>query len=101
MSQPSTASPSRTRIAAPIEPLVVPPKEACQLLRVGLSKLYALIRTNEIESYLDNGKRRIPTKSLHEYIRAKMGEPRRMLDRPGNPATRRPSKRKLKQNDAH
>ena len=96
MSQTSTASPHplRARSAAPIEPLVVPPKEACQLLRIGLSKLYKLLRAGAIDSYLDNGKRRIPTKSLHEYVAGKMAEPQRLLDRPGNSGERKttPSK---------
>ena len=96
MSQTSTASPHplRAHSAAPIEPLVVPPREACLLLRIGLSKLYELLRAGAIKSYLDNGQRRIPTKSLHEYVVAEMAEPQRVLDRPGKSGERKttPSK---------
>jgi excisionase family DNA binding protein len=94
VSQTSTAGPHPLRARSAVEPLVVPPREACQLLRIGLSKLYDLLRAGAIDSYLDNGQRRIPTKSLHEYVATKMAEPRRIGDRPGKSGER--SKRKTK-----
>lgn len=50
------------------EPLVVRPRQACQMLSVGLTKLYELLNSGELESYLHGGSRRLRVASLHAYI---------------------------------
>jgi len=49
-------------------PLVVPPRQACQMLSIGLTKLYELLNAGELESYLHGGSRRITVASLHAFI---------------------------------
>lgn len=53
---------------APIEPLVVSPKTAMQLLQIKRDKLYALLRAGSLESYLDGGQRRITVASIKRRI---------------------------------
>src|SRR5437667_218861 len=46
------------------ERLVVTPREACQMLSVGLTRLYELLHDNELDSYRDGGSRRITVASI-------------------------------------
>jgi excisionase family DNA binding protein len=55
--------------AARLAPLVVTPMDACALLAVSLDRVYQLIRTGELDSYLDGERRRrITTASIHTYL---------------------------------
>jgi excisionase family DNA binding protein len=49
-------------------PLVVKPREACQLLRCGITRLYELLAAGELESFVDGRSRKITTKSVRSYI---------------------------------
>lgn len=48
--------------------LAVPPRLACQLLCVGLTRLYELLRAGELESYRHGRARRITVASIRAYI---------------------------------
>jgi excisionase family DNA binding protein len=65
MSQLSTDQEKRVR---PSPPLAVPPQEASRLLSVGMSRLYKLMRTGELESYRDGRSRRITMDSIKKRM---------------------------------
>jgi excisionase family DNA binding protein len=65
MSFQSTDVPKAT---ANLEPLVVTTRQACRLLGIGNTRLYALLSTNEIASYTDGRARRIPLSSIRSYV---------------------------------
>ena len=50
------------------EPLVLTPAQAQTALQCGPTRLWALINTGEIESFLDGNRRRITAKSIRDYI---------------------------------
>jgi excisionase family DNA binding protein len=54
---------------ADLEPLAVTPRQACFLLSVCNTHLYELIRSGELESYLDGRARRITMHSIHRRIK--------------------------------
>ena len=49
-------------------PLAVSPKTAGHMLACGLTKIYELIDSQELESYLDGRSRRITTRSIKAHI---------------------------------
>jgi excisionase family DNA binding protein len=49
-------------------PLVVSPRQACQLLSVGLTRLYELLKAGELDSFLVGRSRRVTLASIHAYI---------------------------------
>jgi excisionase family DNA binding protein len=49
-------------------PIVVPPRQACRLLSMGLTRLYELLNKGELESYRDGRSRRITTESIRGYV---------------------------------
>jgi excisionase family DNA binding protein len=51
-----------------VEPLLVTPKEAAHVLGIGRTKVYALMRSGELESVKLHGARRIPADGLSEYV---------------------------------
>src|SRR5262249_32733225 len=55
MSQMSTGLSRQERPSLSVTPLAVPPREASRLLSVGMSRLYQLMRTGELESYMRKG----------------------------------------------
>jgi excisionase family DNA binding protein len=50
------------------KPLAVPPRQACELLSVGLTRLYELMNKGELESFHIGRARRITTASIHAFI---------------------------------
>jgi excisionase family DNA binding protein len=52
--------------------LVVSPKTACAMLGVGVTKLYELIDTGELESYKDGKMRRITVASIKARVARKL-----------------------------
>jgi excisionase family DNA binding protein len=50
------------------EPLVVSPRDACTLLGIGNTRLYAILKSGELESYHDGSARRITLASIQKYI---------------------------------
>jgi hypothetical protein len=66
--------------APPIEPLLVRPRVAVRLLGCGFDKLWSLINSGELESFLDGTARRISYASIKAYVAHQLSAP---------PATRR------------
>ena len=54
--------------AAPAQVIAVTPAEAARLLSLGVWRVYALMRTGALQSYLDGRARRILLTSLHAYV---------------------------------
>jgi excisionase family DNA binding protein len=52
--------------ASPLQLLTVP--EVAQLLSVGCTKVYALIRASELETVCIGTARRVPARSVQRYI---------------------------------
>jgi excisionase family DNA binding protein len=48
--------------------LLLTPEEAAQVLAIGRSKVYDLLRSEEIFSIRIGGSRRIPVSALHEFV---------------------------------
>jgi excisionase family DNA binding protein len=49
-------------------PLAVPPLEAGRLLSFSLTKVYELMRTGELASFMDGRSRRVTVESIHHYV---------------------------------
>ena len=49
-------------------PLVVKPRTACRMLDCGNTRLYELLGTGELESFLDGRSRKITVESIRRYI---------------------------------
>jgi excisionase family DNA binding protein len=64
MSAPAPLPPTRTNTV----PLAVPPVEAGRLLSFSTGKIYALMRTGELASFMDGRSRRITVESIKNYI---------------------------------
>jgi excisionase family DNA binding protein len=50
------------------EALVVRPKAACQMLAIGVTRLYELVAAGELESFKDGASRKITTRSIRGYV---------------------------------
>jgi len=50
------------------ERLVVSPRRARYMLDCGNTRLYELLNSNELESYLDGRSRKVTVASIHRYI---------------------------------
>jgi excisionase family DNA binding protein len=50
------------------KPLVVSPRQACQLLSVGLTRLYELLNEGKLDSFMVGRSRRITVVSIHGFI---------------------------------
>jgi excisionase family DNA binding protein len=57
-----------TPSAAQLPPLLLTPEEAAQLLRVGRSKVYDLMRSGMLRSVKLGGSRRISAVALAEFV---------------------------------
>lgn len=60
--------PTGPRDNEPMDKLLLTPEEAATVLSLGRSKVYELIRDGRLESVLIDTSRRIPTKSLAEFV---------------------------------
>src|SRR5262249_29243460 len=69
---PDIQSMPRSRRAIAAESLSVSPRVAGEMLDYGETKIKALIKSRELESYVDGGSRRILTQSIHNYIARKV-----------------------------
>ena len=74
-------------------PLVVSPRVACVMLNIGTTRLYQLIGTGDLDSYLDGRVRRITVDSIRRRIARLLAAsghasepPRRKRGRPRNSA---------------
>ena len=61
---------------APIEPIVVRPKQACILLGCGPTYLFDLLNKGELESYRDGRSRLITLASIKARVARKLAEAR-------------------------
>ena len=61
---------------APVEPIVVRPKQACALLGCGLTYLFDLLNKGELESYRDGRSRLITLASIKARVARKLAEAR-------------------------
>ncbi|MGD0944595.1 MAG: helix-turn-helix domain-containing protein [Acidimicrobiales bacterium] len=48
--------------------LLLTPEEVAQVLAIGRSKVYDLLRSEEVSSIRIGGSRRIPVSALHEFV---------------------------------
>jgi len=64
----------RARPLASVTPLAVPPLEAARLLSLGMTKIYRLMRSGELESYKDGRARRITMSSIHEHLARRLAD---------------------------
>ena len=78
MSAPTLApagSPAPAPASAPSAmPLAVTPNEACHLLSLKLSSVYALMRAGELRSFAAGRARRITMASIHDYIARQLAD---------------------------
>jgi hypothetical protein len=49
-------------------PLVVKPRTACRMLDCGNTRLYELLATGELESFLDGRSRKVVVDSIRRYV---------------------------------
>ena len=54
------------------EALVLTPAQAQTALQCGVTRLWELINTGEVESFLDGNRRRITAKSIRDYVNRKL-----------------------------
>jgi excisionase family DNA binding protein len=57
-------------------PLVVSPRQACQLLSVGLTRLYELLKAGELDSLHVGRSRRVTVASIHAFIERQLATSR-------------------------
>jgi excisionase family DNA binding protein len=57
-----------------MERLLLTPEEVAEMLGIGRTKVYELLRLGLIESVKIHGCRRIPTQAVHDYIERLRGE---------------------------
>ena len=57
-----------------LEPLAVSPKRACVALDYGLTKIYDLINSGELEAFKDGRSTRITTASIKNYVARRRAE---------------------------
>jgi len=70
----STGLSRQERPSLSVTPLAVPPREASRLLSVGMSRLYQLMRTGELESYRDGRSRRITMASIQKRMARQLAD---------------------------
>jgi hypothetical protein len=58
----------------PGEPLVLTPAQAQAILNCGQTRLFSLIKTGELESFLDGNRRRITSASVRDYVARKLAQ---------------------------
>ena len=69
MERPIVFPPQSPPTQTSLSPVAVAPREACKLLSVGISTVYALMRSGELDSYADGKRmRRITVASIHDYV---------------------------------
>jgi hypothetical protein len=60
--------------AAPVTPIAVSPADAGRLLSLGGSRIYALMRSGELESYVDGRARRVTVASISAYVARRVAD---------------------------
>ncbi|MGL5857276.1 MAG: helix-turn-helix domain-containing protein [Angustibacter sp.] len=70
----SPVAPVSTPIRGGLDPLLLTPEEVAEVLRVGRSKVYDLMRTLQLRSVKIGGSRRIPAAALTMFVQALIDE---------------------------
>jgi excisionase family DNA binding protein len=60
-----------------VRPLIVKPKQARRMLNCGNTRLYDLIASGELDSFLDGRSRKITVESIDRYVARRLAEDRR------------------------
>jgi excisionase family DNA binding protein len=63
----STSCAGRCQLRA-VERLLLTPEQAARVLAIGRSKVYDLLRSEDLSSIRIGGSRRIPVSALHEFV---------------------------------
>jgi hypothetical protein len=71
---PETISQTKPSRLPPMPPIAVPPKVAWQMLGIGETTLFKLLKNGELESFLEGSARRILVSSIHDYVRRRVEE---------------------------
>ena len=71
---PTTETATRAFPHAEDERLAVRPRRACEMLSVGMTRLYELIGDGSLVTYIDGGSRRITTASIRAYVARRIEE---------------------------
>ena len=61
------------------EAIVLTPAQAQAALQCGVTRLWELINTGEVESFLDGNRRRITARSIRDYVNRKLGGQKKQL----------------------
>jgi hypothetical protein len=69
---------STAAVSPPLEPFAVSPREAGRLGGWGLTRVYHLMNTGELESYRDGRSRKITVASIKARIARKVAEAARL-----------------------
>jgi excisionase family DNA binding protein len=90
----STGHPKKRKYTStPVKmaPLAVPPEAAAEMLGIRPSKLYALLRDGEVQSFQCGRARRVVVESIHDYIARRVADARSSgwTTWPHNPIARR------------
>lgn len=56
-----------------LAPLVVPPRQACTMLSIGLTRCYELMNAGELQSFKDGKSRKVTVSSITAYIDRRLG----------------------------
>jgi len=76
-------------------PLVVKPRTACRMLDCGNTRLYQLLGTGELDSYLDGRSRKITVESIRRYIAQRLASTQGATAQSQSPRGKRGRPRKL------
>jgi excisionase family DNA binding protein len=75
MERPTLFPPQSSPTQTTLQPLAVAPREACKLLSLGISTIYSLMRSGELESFADGRRmRRITVASIHAYVARRIAD---------------------------
>jgi hypothetical protein len=61
-------------VPSTVEPVVVRPDTACQMLDCGPTRLYQLINERQLDSFADGRRRYITTESIYRYIASRLAQ---------------------------
>jgi hypothetical protein len=75
------ANEAKQRLLSSVEQLAVQPAVAWQMLGIGNTHGYALLRSGELVSYLDGDRRKITTESIRNYIARRIATSRGVFQR--------------------
>ena len=57
-----------------MNPLIVSKNEASKMMKISPNRMLELLESGEISAYKDNGRWRVPVKSLEDYIERRLAD---------------------------